>query len=401
MENTKSLIRTCPICNNTTGSILHIQHFTLPANSVLPNQYDVVSCSDCGFCFADTKAVQADYDLYYNSMSKYEHKETASGGGLDTIDKIRLNIAAGIIEQHTPNKNSAILDIGCANGGLLVCLKEKGFTNLTGIDITQVCVDNVKQMGFQSYFGGIFNLENVADKKYDVVTLSHVLEHIRDIHTSVKNLKSLLNDGGILYIEVPDASGYDKHFVVPYYYFDCEHINHFDINALNNLFLDEKTNTISFNEREVKASETTLYPVVSAVFSKSSKNNNSISLKKDFAVKNSILKYVELSKSKADYTELNKLIENKTKVLVWGAGMYTLRLMDNSPLAKCNIVSFLDKDAKKQGNKINEILIQAPNNLLKKEPDATIIVASALHGKEIEAEIRTLDRNTNRKVLLL
>ena len=130
-------------------------------------------------------------------MSKYEHKETASGGGLDAIDKIRLNIAAGIIEQNCATKNSAILDIGCANGGLLVSLKEKGFTNLTGIDITQVCVDNVKQMGFQSYFGGIFNLENVADKKYDVVILSHVLEHIRDIKTAAKNLKSLLNDGGI------------------------------------------------------------------------------------------------------------------------------------------------------------------------------------------------------------
>ena len=401
MENTKNLIRSCPICKHGAGLILHTQHFTLPSNSVLPNEYDVVSCSNCGFCFADTKAAQADYDLYYNQMSKYEDKGTGSGGALDDIDRIRLNTAARIIEQHCANKSSSVLDIGCANGGLLVCLKEKGFTDLTGIDITQVCVNNVKQMGFQAYFGGIFNLENVKDKKYDVVTLSHVLEHIRDLASAVKNLKSLLKEDGILYIEVPNASGYDKHFVVPYYYFDCEHINHFDINALSNLFLDEKTSQVSFNEREVKASETTLYPVVSAVFKKSSANKQTISLKKDFTVRNSILKYVELSNQKADFAELNKLIENQTKVFVWGAGMYTLRLMQDSPLAKCNIISFLDKDSKKQGNEINKIRIEAPHLLLKQIPDAAIVIASALHGKEIESEIRLLDGNANRNVLLL
>jgi SAM-dependent methyltransferase len=401
MENTKKLIRSCPICGNDVGLLLHTQHFTLPANSVLPNQYDVVSCIECGFCFADTKATQADYDQYYNQMSKYEDKETGSGGALDGIDKIRLNTAAEIISQNCINKNSSVLDIGCANGGLLVCLKEKGFTDLTGIDITQVCVNNVKQLGFKSFFGGIFNLGNIESKKYDVVILSHVLEHIRDLATAVANLKSLLNECGMLYIEVPDASRYDKHFVVPFYYFDCEHINHFDINALNNLFQDEKISNISFNEREIKVSETTPYPAISAVFKKSYESNHTTSLKKRLIVKNSIQKYIELSNQKTDYKELNKLIENQNQVLVWGAGMYTLRLMQDSPLAECNIISFLDKDSKKQGNKINEILIQSPNQILKQLPDAIIIIASALHGKEIENEIRSIDGNTKRKVLLL
>ena len=55
-----------------------------------------------------------------------------------------------------------------------------------------------------------------------------------------RSLKKLLNPNGIIYIEVPDANRYSNYYVVPFYYFDCEHINHFDINSLKNLFEDNE-----------------------------------------------------------------------------------------------------------------------------------------------------------------
>jgi len=400
MESTKTFLRPCSICNYAKGRILHTQKFSLPEKSALPSSYDVVECEKCGHCFADTSATQKDYDLYYNQMSKYENKETASGGGLDDIDKARLNIAAGIIEANCPNKSASILDIGCANGGLLHCLSEKGYKNLTGIDITKICVENVKKAGFNAYFGGIFNLEELGNTKYDVVVLSHVLEHIYDLQKTAENLKKLLHPNGIIYIEVPDASRYSNYYVVPFYYFDCEHINHFDINALKNLFEDSELKCTSFNEREIKVSETTPYPAVSAVFKKE-KQLNTPTIHPSQNVVNSILKYIEISKQKSDFSELEKLIESKTPVLIWGAGMYTLRLLENSPLKTCNVICFMDKDFKKQDSIINNISIKNPLHVLKTDKTSTIIVASAIYGKEIEKEIRILDGDSSRKVILL
>lgn len=393
------LTRLCPVCNHTEGDVLHTQYFSLPANSLLPNQYDVVSCSSCGFCFADTKASQEIYDQYYNQMSKYEDKETASGGALDDIDRLRLDTAASIIEKHCLNKSASILDIGCANGGLLMCLKDRGFSNMTGIDITPVCVNNVKQLGFQAEFGGLFNLENLGNKKYDVVIISHVLEHVRDLKYAAKNLVSLLNENGILYIEVPDASRYPNYFVVPYYYFDCEHINHLDADSLTNLF--NNTDRIDVNEREIKVSETTPYPAVSVIFRKTSDNANIPTIISSSRVRQSIEKFIELSKQKIDYSNLEKLIVSKEKIMVWGAGMYTLRLLQDSPLEKCNIISFLDKDSKKQGNQISNINITEPFSMLIKEPNTTVIIASALHGNEILSEIRNSDGHSRRNILIL
>ncbi len=400
MENTKTLLRPCSICNHTKGRILYTQKFSLPEKSALPSSYDVVECENCGHCFADTSANQKDYDLYYNQMSKYEDKETASGGGFDEIDRARLNIAARIIEENCPDKSSSILDIGCANGGLLHCLNDKGYKNLTGIDITKICVENVKKAGFNAFFGGIFNLEELGNNKYDVVILSHVLEHVYDLQKTAENLKKLLNPNGIIYIEVPDASRYANYYVVPFYYFDCEHINHFDINALKNLFEDADFKCSSFNEREIKVSATTPYPAVSVVFKKEKQSVVPVIIKTENVV-NSIIKYIEISKQKSDFSEIERLIESKSPVLIWGAGMYSLRLLENSPLKDCYINCFMDKDFKKQGNTINNIEIRNPIEVLKLDKTSTIIIASAIYGKEIEKEIRMLDGNSSRKVIIL
>lgn len=75
----KQLSRLCPIFNNKQGEILHKQLFSLPSNSPLPNEYEVVSYQNCGFVFADTPANQIIYNEYYTHLSKYEELDIASG----------------------------------------------------------------------------------------------------------------------------------------------------------------------------------------------------------------------------------------------------------------------------------------------------------------------------------
>lgn len=400
MENIKNLIRICPVCNEKKGINLHTQKFSLPEKSVLPAVYDVVSCQNCGFCFADTSATQKDYDQYYNEMSKYEDKETGSGGGLSVLDKQRMKTVADLLSPIIKDKTKSVVDIGCANGGMLTVFSENGYTNLTGIDISQKCVDNVRELGFNSLFGGIFTLDNLKGKTFDCLIVSHVMEHIRDLQGAAKNLVSLVNDDGLLYIEVPDASRYPDYYFVPYYYFDCEHINHINITALKNLFQAELMECVYFEEKTLAVSNDKDYPVLRAVFKKNSAISKNAPLQKDEKVMASIKSYIELSKKNDGFAELEKLIESNTEIIVWGAGMYTLRLLEDSPLSKCNIKYFIDKDSNKQGNKINHIEIISPD-ILQQLKTTPIIIASAIHGKAIKEEITRLDGNGDRKTIIL
>jgi len=79
--------RNCPICMNKTGIVLYKQNFELIEGHYLPNNYNIVSCTNCGFVYADSIAKQDDYDKFYKEMSKYEDKSTASGGGIKLMIK--------------------------------------------------------------------------------------------------------------------------------------------------------------------------------------------------------------------------------------------------------------------------------------------------------------------------
>jgi len=374
---TKELNRICPICNSSEGEVLHTQKFLLDDNNPLPSEYDVVCCKHCQFIYADVDATQEDYNTYYEKFSKYESVEVSSGGGTTLYDAQRLSEMAMEISKYIPDKNAAILDIGAALGGLLKLLKEDGYNNLSALEPSLGCVDFMKnEYGINAYQGGLFNnFETIFEKqKFDFIILSHVFEHIYDLKEPITNIRSLLSDTGKIYIEVPDSSRYHDCYVVPYYYFDMEHINHFDQYSLQLLMGTHGFRAIASGQKNITASESVMYPAVWTLF-----KINTIS-------KNAILKYIEKSKNNDHNTMLSDIIASQKECVVWGAGSFTKRLLAQSDLRQCNIQFFIDKDENKQNKYLDTIVIKNPDDL--KNFTGTIIVASALFASEIVSEIK-------------
>ena len=259
--------RPCPICESLKVDVLHEINFELPASSPLPSNYRIVSCEICGMVYADNKSSQNNYDKYYEQFSKYEDTKTASGGGYTPSDRARLNEMASVLAEHLKTSDS-IMDIGCANGGLLEALADRGFTCLTGIDPSPVSIQHIQQRGFKGYTSIISELHKEKVGIYNAIIISHVLEHIFDVATAMNIIRSLLDEQGLLYIEVPDALHYPHHYVVPFYYFDPEHINHFDYHALENLAGMHGFEIISWSEKNINISANLNYPAVYAIFRK-------------------------------------------------------------------------------------------------------------------------------------
>lgn len=386
-EKIKSAIRSCPICANKKAEIIHNQKFVLPKNSPLPAEYDLVCCINCGFVYVDTPASQNDYDRYYRELSKYEDRATASGGGDEIFDRDRLLKTAGDIEQFLPDKDISILDIGCGNGGLLLALKQRGYKNLKGLDPSVVCVNNIRKQGIEAIVGGIF--DNNSGGLFDLIILTHVFEHVYDLQLAVRNISAKLKPDGKLYIEVPDASRYDKFYRVPYYYFDTEHVNHFSKESLKNLLTGNNFDLVASNRKVFSFATDKLYPAI-YVIGKMNDKTAGAKIVKDTAVKESIIKYLELSEKETSgcLDEFEKLKNNQEAIIVWGAGNYTMRLLANSDLGRCNIKAFIDKDSKKQGLTLKGITVYSPailNNF-----NGTIVVCSAMFSREIIRELKKM-----------
>ena len=401
LNKLKTCARSCPICSGKKGEILYTQNFLLPPVYPLPSSYDIVCCLQCGFVHADTSVTQKEYSRFYSQFSKYEDKTTASGGREQSYDNQRLTRTAQDVENILPNKSCSILDIGCGNGGLLSVLRDKGYRDLTGLDPSPVCVSHVREQNINAFLGGIFPEDfqenNMLNEQFDCIILSHVLEHIYDVKKAMGSILKWLKTDGILYIEVPDAARYAEFYLVPYYCFDIEHINHFSGNSLKNLVENHGCEVVACHEKNNPMSNTSFYPAVSIACRKTMVNQKK-NIIPEFNTRDAVLQYIELSKNAKRSSELERLCKDKKDIIVWGVGNYLFRLLGNSALNECRIVGFIDSDVKKQGLRIRSIPVHPPSRL--KDFNGTVVVCAAFHHDEIVTQLQEMQVDNSRIVVL-
>jgi len=390
-DSFKVALRPCPLCTGKGVRVLHRQRFALPDGCPLPVAYDLVACNECGFVYADTPGTQGDYDRYYELFSKYEDPAVATGSGDSSPDLIRLDTTAvtlgGIIAA--PLDRLHVLDIGCAGGGLLQALRRWGFVRLTGLDPSSACVARVRAERFQAVQGKVSDLpilEGVG--LYDIIVLSHVLEHVVDVRETMLALPRFLAERGVIYIEVPDAGRYAEYPFVPFYYFDAEHINHFDLASLANLAATTGFRVAASGQKEIAVADGRLYPAVWVALAVA-QTKETLSRARDLAGR--VAAYILQSQAKVDHTALTRLAADQRPVVLWGAGSHSQRLLEQSPLGQCRIAIVVDRDRVKQGKTFAGVEIQSPEaGLHGVAPDAVVVVASVLHGQSIAAEVRAL-----------
>lgn len=143
--------------------------------------------------------------------------------------------------QYSPGRETRILDIGCANGGLLRELKALGYSHICGVDPSPTCVENTRAFGIEAHVASLSDSFQLG--VFDRVVLTGVLEHVQDLHQAMTQIRSTVGTNGMCFAEVPDASRYEQFLFSPFQDFNTEHINHFSHQSLLNLF-----STFGFSE---------------------------------------------------------------------------------------------------------------------------------------------------------
>jgi 2-polyprenyl-3-methyl-5-hydroxy-6-metoxy-1,4-benzoquinol methylase len=390
-QATKVALRACPICGSRDATVLHHQRFTLAEGCPLPIAYDVSACDGCSLVYADTPGKQQDYDQYYELFSKYEDPGVATGGGDSKLDLLRVDATASMLADiiAAPTDRARILDIGCAGGGLLRALRKRGFVSLTGLDPSSGCVARVRAEGMEAIKGKVSDLPHrKGPGTYDAIVLSHVLEHVVDVRETMSALHDLVATDGVVYIEVPDATRYTYYPFVPFYYFDAEHINHFDAVSLANLAAANRFRVVASGQKELPVGDQQFYPAVWSVFAPEEGNGT---LTPAIELRDRVVSYVAQSAEQSDDAALQRLVAEQRPVALWGAGSHSQRLLKQSALGRCRIVAVVDRDHVKQGKKFAGLEIQAPETGLSGlAPDVIVVIASVLHAKSIARELRAL-----------
>ena len=102
------------------------------------------------------------------------------------------------------NEYFSIFDIGFGYAQALLYFANKGL-EVSGLEPSPEGVKYAKSKGLDVYEAGIDDFSITNGKRFDVVMMLNVLEHLSHPNETLKSIqKNLLNPGGIVVIEVPN-----------------------------------------------------------------------------------------------------------------------------------------------------------------------------------------------------
>jgi 2-polyprenyl-3-methyl-5-hydroxy-6-metoxy-1,4-benzoquinol methylase len=126
---------------------------------------------------------------------------------VDSLFKVKKNQYdrdLRFLQKISTKKN--LLDIGCGNGDFLLIAEELGYKAF-GIDTDPKAYHQAQKKIKEVKLGSIDKAKEF-NILFDVITISHVLEHVYDIHYLIKSCSSLLNKDGKIFIEYPNPNSY-------------------------------------------------------------------------------------------------------------------------------------------------------------------------------------------------
>lgn len=215
-------MKICRICNNSKDNRSHTAREMMLGYR---DEFEYFECSNCG-CL-QIKEFPDSLSKYYPPKYYSLKKRDSSWTSIDKIhyffSRAKLKSFSGegngigllLLKASGPPKlyqwfkaeyckpDYQILDVGCGSGKLLLRLKKKGFSNLTGID-PFINEDIYYQNGVS-----IFKKEiNHVDGYFDFIMLHHSLEHMPDPLEVFENLYRILKPNRFVLIRTPLASSY-------------------------------------------------------------------------------------------------------------------------------------------------------------------------------------------------
>lgn len=388
----KCKARKCPICNSETVEFIREIKMTVPEEFRLPNGYDVVSCVECGFVYADTTATKEDYDYYYENCNWY-------GGDPKIHDYSNFRILNDLLESFLDKEKSHILDLGVGSCTFISELAENDYKNLSGLDPSESSVDLLQKLGFCGVKGSVYDTVAVEYRNnYDAVFLLGVIEHLYDPLQACLKIRDYLKKDGFLFLTVPDCLEMDKVTSPIPDQFNLEHINYFSSISLENML--KKCGMEKIADKQIIHIENGYpQPILVCVFKKINVKVVSV-IEKDLFSSVSIKKYFEDQQRNIEKINatIDELIVSNEPIVIWGTGSYVMSLLEQTNLVKCNILKYIDNNSLKCGKEILGKPIDLPSKLTAMNTEK-IIICSMLHSTQIVNQIKEMGLNNEVIVL--
>lgn len=212
-------VEKCFICGESMRAWLNMP---IDGKTFQPTPYGKVQrCVGCGHGAVQPMPKASEVPQFYALDAYYtqgmSHMPNEPDGILDKIlTKLAWTFDDGVdlgeaLCAMRLSDGSMVCEIGCGHAKNLVHLQGQGHT-VVGVDPDSKTVAQAAEIGVEVLLGtGEVLPERIRESKFDLVIMSHSLEHCIDPMLAAKNVASILRPGGRFVCEVPNSAC--KHFL--------------------------------------------------------------------------------------------------------------------------------------------------------------------------------------------
>ncbi|MCK5145256.1 class I SAM-dependent methyltransferase [bacterium] len=372
----------CRACGRRGLDIVLSLGQTPLANSLLDEQYpetpeaefplELALCTNCSLAqLTETVSPETmfrDY-FYFSSFS-----ETMLQHSSNLVDKV--------IDQQNLNSDSFVVEIASNDGYLLQYYQKAGIPVLgfePALNIAQYARDERSIPTVTEFFTDKAACSLKSERGgADVIHAHNVLAHVPDLNGFVNGLKILLNDDGVVVIEVPYVKDLlDKCEFDTIYH---EHLCYFSLTALNTLFKQWGLDVVQIERVAIHGGTLRLF-IAHTGSEKSDESVSALLMEEQLwgvnqlSVYNNFAGRVELLKKEL-LVRLNLLKEEGKSIAAYGAAAKGSTLLNYFGIGREYIDFVVDRNIHKQGHYMPgvHIPIKSPISLIDEMPDYVLLL---------------------------
>jgi 2-polyprenyl-3-methyl-5-hydroxy-6-metoxy-1,4-benzoquinol methylase len=241
----KSTVEKNPVCR-----LCGFNQYDTLIKQIVSNgkKYSLIRCKNCSFVSVNPLPDAESLKFYYDT-NYWKGRPSETSPLVQYFYAFRVRPILSMLKKYVPPKGR-ILDWGAGEGAWVNLLRREGF-DAWGIDPFSI----PEKTDFM--IQGALSSVEFADNYFDAITCFHVLEHLENPLSEVRNALRILRPGGIIIIEVPNISSLGfalfkqnwQPLQIPI------HVNHFTPETLKKVFkISGEAHLLKISQFSLKAS---------------------------------------------------------------------------------------------------------------------------------------------------
>lgn len=259
----------CDLCHSDQSEVVTRQRDLLL--EVTNDEFTIVKCCRCGLVYLNPRPSKDLLGSYYPAVYYHSAQAKARPQLQQLAKKFSARIKRRVLEDYYgypstvstgwsrivrrillwPDKTlrelkgrhplpwrgeGKVLDVGCGAGGNLKTLQDQGWES-SGIEISEVAAAHARELVTGNIHTGTLESAPFPPQSFDLVLMSHSLEHLPSPVDALRRVHRLLKDDGLLVVSVPNVDSVEfKLFGRWWFPLDPpRHFYHFDKRSLSGI----------------------------------------------------------------------------------------------------------------------------------------------------------------------